>query len=165
MAAFAAMLTTQAVCFVLLPHATAPALFVTLAALVYLCYGGGFGTMPATAGDFFGLRHGGAIYGLMIIGWSIGGVIGPLLVAALVHGASYTTAFTTVAGLAAVAVVLPALTSRVAGELFVDLFNVLDNQDSVRNQDLVAGQGGTAFGQPLQWVQPRRAFLGARLRF
>lgn len=53
----------------------------------------------------------------------------------------------------------------VAGELFVDLFNVLNNQDSVRNQDLVAGQGGTAFGQPLQWVQPRRAFLGARLRF
>ena len=53
----------------------------------------------------------------------------------------------------------------VAGEVFVDVFNVLNNQDSVRNQDLVAGQGGTAFGQPLQWVPPRRAFLGARLRF
>jgi hypothetical protein len=55
--------------------------------------------------------------------------------------------------------------AQAAVEVFVDVFNVLDNQDSVRNQDLVAGQGGTAFGQPLQWVQPRRAFLGARLRF
>ena len=54
---------------------------------------------------------------------------------------------------------------QAAVELFVDVFNVLDNQGSIRNQDLVAGQGGTAFGQPLQWVPPRRAFLGARLRF
>jgi hypothetical protein len=50
-------------------------------------------------------------------------------------------------------------------EFFVDLFNVLNNQDSTRNQDLVAGQGGVAFGDPLQYVQPRRAFLGARIRF
>jgi len=35
----------------------------------------------------------------------------------------------------------------------------------VRNQDLVAGSGGIAFGSPIQWVQPRRAFLGARFRF
>ncbi|MCC7179832.1 MAG: TonB-dependent receptor [Acidobacteria bacterium] len=50
-------------------------------------------------------------------------------------------------------------------EFFVDLFNVLNNQDPVRNQDLVAGSGATAFGDPIQWVQPRRAFLGARFRF
>lgn len=50
-------------------------------------------------------------------------------------------------------------------ELFVDLFNVLDTQGTVRTQDLVAGQGGIAFGQPTQFVQPRRAFLGARVRF
>jgi hypothetical protein len=54
---------------------------------------------------------------------------------------------------------------RAAAEVFVDLFNVLDNQDAVRNQDLVAGQGGVAFGNGLQFIQPRRAFLGARLRF
>ena len=54
---------------------------------------------------------------------------------------------------------------QAAAEVFVDLFNVLDNQGAVRNQDLVAGQGGIAFGQGLQWVQPRRAFLGARVRF
>ena len=54
-----------------------------------------------------------------------------------------------------------ATSAAAAAEVFVDLFNVLDNQDAVRNQDLVAGQGGIAFGNGLQWVQPRRAFLGA----
>jgi hypothetical protein len=50
-------------------------------------------------------------------------------------------------------------------EFFADIFNVLNNQGATRNQDLVAGSGGNAFGAPIQWVQPRRAFLGARLRF
>lgn len=50
-------------------------------------------------------------------------------------------------------------------EIFVDMFNILNNQNAVRNQDLVAGQGTTSFGDPILWVQPRRAFLGARVRF
>ncbi|MBO0867773.1 MAG: OFA family MFS transporter [Micromonosporaceae bacterium] len=114
MVAFMAMLGIQGICFLILPHATAPALFVILAALVYLCYGGGFGTMPATAGDYFGLPNAGAIYGLMIVGWSIGGVIGPLLVAGLINGKVYTTAFTTIAVIALVAIALP-LVTRVPG--------------------------------------------------
>ena len=66
--------------------------------------------MPATAGDFFGIRNSGAIYGLMIIAWSIGGVGGPLLVAALVNGKDYTTAFTVVGIIALAAMILPLLT-------------------------------------------------------
>ena len=54
---------------------------------------------------------------------------------------------------------------KAAAEVFIDVFNVLDNQDAVRNQDLVAGQGGVAFGDGLTFIQPRRAFLGLRLRF
>jgi hypothetical protein len=50
-------------------------------------------------------------------------------------------------------------------EFFVDIFNVFDNQDSIRNQDLVAGAGATAFGQPIRFLDPRRFFLGARLTF
>jgi MFS transporter, OFA family, oxalate/formate antiporter len=115
MTAFVAMLAIQGVCFLILPHATAPALFAVLGALVYLCYGGGFGTMPATAGDHFGLRGAGAIYGLMLVGWSIGGVVGPLLVANLINGKSYTVAFTTIGLLALVSIVLPVIT-RPAGE-------------------------------------------------
>ena len=50
-------------------------------------------------------------------------------------------------------------------EVFVDVFNVLDNQDSIRNQDLVAGTGGIAFGEGIRFVGPRRFFLGARVSF
>lgn len=50
-------------------------------------------------------------------------------------------------------------------EFFVDLFNVTNNQSPIRNQDLVAGSGGKAFGSPILWVEPRRAFLGARVKF
>jgi hypothetical protein len=53
----------------------------------------------------------------------------------------------------------------VTGELFVDVFNVFNNQDSTRNQDLVAGTGGVAFGQGLTFSDPRRAFLGVRVSF
>ena len=50
-------------------------------------------------------------------------------------------------------------------EFFVDLFNVMNSQGSIRNQDLVAGSGGKAFGDPILWVNPRRAFLGTRVKF
>ncbi len=50
-------------------------------------------------------------------------------------------------------------------EFFVDLFNIANSQGSIRNQDLVAGSGGKAFGDPILWVNPRRAFLGARVKF
>lgn len=80
MPAFAAMLGLQGVSLLLLPHAGNAALWFVLAAVVYLCYGGGFGTMPATAGDYFGVKYAGAIYGLMLIAWSIAGVVGPILI-------------------------------------------------------------------------------------
>ena len=57
---------------------------------------------------------------------------------------------------------------RLAGyglELFADVFNLLNDQDAVRNQDLVAGTGGNAFGDGIRFTPPRRVFLGARLRF
>src|SRR6185369_3406997 len=101
MPAFALMLGLQGVCLLLLPHASNKALFFVLAAVIYLCYGGGFGTMPATAGDFFGVRYAGAIYGLMLIGWSLGAVIGPLIISALIGSAkNYTLAYTVIAVIA-----------------------------------------------------------------
>ncbi|MGH9457441.1 MAG: carboxypeptidase regulatory-like domain-containing protein [Thermoanaerobaculia bacterium] len=50
-------------------------------------------------------------------------------------------------------------------EMFVDVFNVLDDQSVIREQDLLAGQGSSAFGEAIQWVAPRRFFVGARLNF
>ncbi len=112
MKAFLGMLGLQAICFFLLPRASAFAVFAVLAALIYLAYGGGFGTMPATAADYFGTPNAGAIYGAMIVAWSIGGVVGPLATALLYEasGQSYTLPFTVIAVVALVALVLPIIT-------------------------------------------------------
>ncbi len=50
-------------------------------------------------------------------------------------------------------------------EFFVDMFNIFNNQSEVRLMDLVAGQGGTSFGEATEWITPRRAFIGARFKF
>ncbi len=112
MQAFLGMLGLQALCFFILPHAGVFIVFAVLAALVYLAYGGGFGTMPATAADYFGTPNAGAIYGAMIVAWSIGGVVGPLVTALLYEssGKSYTLPFTVIAVVAVVALALPLLT-------------------------------------------------------
>ena len=112
MPAFAAMLGLQGVCLLILPHAGNAILWFVLAAVIYLCYGGGFGTMPATAGDFFGVKNAGAIYGLMLIGWSIGGVIGPIVISTLLGDGepNYTLAYTTMGVIALVSVALTFIT-------------------------------------------------------
>jgi OFA family oxalate/formate antiporter-like MFS transporter len=117
MRAFLGMLALQAVCFAVLPHAAAFAVFVVLAALIYLAYGGGFGTMPATAADFFGTPNAGAVYGAMIVAWSIGGVVGPLVTAALyeANGQSYTVPFTVIAVVALISLALPLITRMPTG--------------------------------------------------
>jgi hypothetical protein len=54
---------------------------------------------------------------------------------------------------------------KLTTEFFVDLFNLFNDQATVRTEDLVAGTGTTAFGDDITWVQPFRAFFGARVRF
>ena len=48
---------------------------------------------------------------------------------------------------------------------FADIFNLFDNQDATRNQDLLAGAGGNDFGDGIRFTPPRRMFLGVRLNF
>jgi OFA family oxalate/formate antiporter-like MFS transporter len=113
MPAFLGILGIQAVCLLIIPHAANAALFAVLAALIYTCYGGAFGTMPSTAGRFFGVRNVGGIYGLMLVGWSIGGVIGPLLIASLIGDSkSYTRGFTIIGIITIVAMVIPLITRK-----------------------------------------------------
>jgi OFA family oxalate/formate antiporter-like MFS transporter len=110
MRAFLGMLLVQGVAFLILPH-VAFGIFAILAALIYLSYGGGFGTMPATAADFFGTPNAGAIYGAMIVAWSIGGVVGPLVAAKLYESSGgYTLPFTVLGIVALVSAVLPLIT-------------------------------------------------------
>lgn len=57
------------------------------------------------------------------------------------------------------------LPRRTTLELFLDIFNALDDQATIREQDVVAGVGTSAFGDPISWVSPRRFYLGARFLF
>ncbi len=117
MRSFVGILGIQGLALLALPHASSAALFVVLAAVIYTCYGGGFGTMPSTAGRFFGVKEAGGIYGLMLVGWSIGGIVGPLTVAALAGSGepkNYTFAFTVVGIIALVGALIPLFTRQPA---------------------------------------------------
>ena len=50
-------------------------------------------------------------------------------------------------------------------DFFLDIFNVLDDQQVIRVQDLTGGGEGFEFLEGINFVQPRRYFIGARLRF
>ncbi|HEV2582276.1 MAG TPA: OFA family MFS transporter [Ktedonobacteraceae bacterium] len=73
------------------------------ASIIGLCYGGGFGTMPAFAADFFGPRNAGTIYGAMLTAWSAGAIVGPILIASV----DFRTALYIIAVIMAVSTVLP----------------------------------------------------------
>jgi len=80
-AVFLVMFLLQAVLFLLLARAHQFGLFSLLAFLILLCYGGGFGTMPAFAADYFGAKQVGSIYGLMLTAWGAAALFGPTLIA------------------------------------------------------------------------------------
>lgn len=58
-----------------------------------------------------------------------------------------------------------ALTEQIETDFFLDVFNAFDDQQTVRVQDLENGGDGFEFLEGMNFVQPRRYFLGARLRF
>jgi OFA family oxalate/formate antiporter-like MFS transporter len=110
---FLSMFILQAVLFALLAialNAQSYAVLITLGFIVALCYGGGFGTMPAFTADYFGPKKAGSIYGLMLTAWSAGGILGPILIAQvkdLTKG--YTGALYIIAGIMIVSALLPLL--------------------------------------------------------
>jgi OFA family oxalate/formate antiporter-like MFS transporter len=80
---FRIMLATQIIAFLLLTIVGDPWLFGTLICYVLLCYGGGFGTMPAFVLDVFGVRLMAVAYGAILTAWSAGGIVGPQMIAFL----------------------------------------------------------------------------------
>jgi OFA family oxalate/formate antiporter-like MFS transporter len=105
---FVVMFLLQAVLFVLLAQVSAYALFAAIAFLIISMYGGGFGTMPAFAADYFGAKNVGKIYGLMLTAWGFGGVLGPLLISFVVdQTGEYTTALYILAAMLLVSALLP----------------------------------------------------------
>jgi OFA family oxalate/formate antiporter-like MFS transporter len=107
---FQVMFLAQAIAFFLLSRVHTFGGLAVLAFIVLLCYGGGFGTMPAFAADFFGARNVGSIYGLMLTAWGLGGLLGPTLIAQVRQSTGYyTEALDLIAGIMLLSAALPFL--------------------------------------------------------
>ncbi len=105
---FLIMFLLQAVLFFLLPSMRAFTLLALVCFIIISCYGGGFGTMPAFAADYFGTKWVGSIYGLMLTAWGFAGVFGPLLIANIRQATgSYGGALITIACILLVSSLLP----------------------------------------------------------
>jgi OFA family oxalate/formate antiporter-like MFS transporter len=111
-ATFAVMFILQVLLFWFLPNIATISLMTIATFVVLMCYGGGFGTMPAFTADYFGPKNVGPIYGLMLTAWGFASAVGPLLIAYMRQSAgSYTGALHVIAGVMAVSILLPILVS------------------------------------------------------
>ena len=103
----------QAAIFFLLPHLHAVGAFQVAFAVIGLCYGGGFGTMPSFTADFFGPKSMGGIYGWMLLAWSAGAIPSPIM-AAHFHQTTgtFSTSLRIIAMVMVGSLVLPLLARR-----------------------------------------------------
>src|SRR5580658_7268190 len=109
---FAIMYVFQFGLFWLLPSLSSVAVITVVSFVILMCYGGGFGTMPAFAADYFGSKNVGPIYGLMLTAWGFASAFGPLLIAHMRQSSgSYATGLHVIAGIVAVSMLLPILVS------------------------------------------------------
>jgi len=107
----------QAAIFFLLPHLDSVALFTAAIAVIGLCYGGGFGTMPSFTADFFGARNMGGIYGWILLAWGAGAIPSPLLIARVRETTgNYSGAIQVIAVVMLLCVALPLLAKAPARE-------------------------------------------------
>jgi OFA family oxalate/formate antiporter-like MFS transporter len=97
-AVLVAIFLGQAGCFLLLTQVGSAFAFAVAGALVLFLYGGSSGTMPAAVADAYGADRVGSVYGPMLTAWGLGGVLGPMLLAALREATgAYTTGLLAVA--------------------------------------------------------------------
>jgi OFA family oxalate/formate antiporter-like MFS transporter len=109
---FVTMFLIQIGLFWILPGTSSAAILTVVAFTILMCYGGGFGTMPAFTADYFGSKNVGPIYGLMLTAWGSASAFGPLLIAHMQQGSgSFTSGLHVIAGIMAVSVILPILVS------------------------------------------------------
>jgi len=109
---FVVMFLLQVGLFWMLPSLSSVAILTVVSFIVLMCYGGGFGTMPAFTADYYGAKNYGPIYGLMLTAWGTASAFGPLLIAHMRQSSgSYTSGLHVIAGIMAVSILLPILVS------------------------------------------------------
>jgi len=115
---FLSMFLVQAIVFWIMPRIHSFSPFTIFCFIILLCYGGGFGTMPAFAADYFGARDVGSIYGLTLTAWGFAGVFGPMLIANIRQSTGrYSHALTIIAVIMLVSAIIPLIVKppRVSG--------------------------------------------------
>jgi len=109
---FVFMFIAQAILFWCLPSIHSVTALTVVAFVILMCYGGGFGSMPAFAADYFGSKNVGPIYGLMLTAWGFASAFGPLLIAAMRQSSgTYRSGLHIISLIMAVSVLLPTLVS------------------------------------------------------
>jgi OFA family oxalate/formate antiporter-like MFS transporter len=107
---FVVMFALQFGLFWALPSMRGVTILTSVAFLILMCYGGGFGTMPAFAADYFGSSNVGPIYGLMLTAWGVASAFGPLLLARTLRATGdYASGLRIIAAVMAVSTILPIL--------------------------------------------------------
>jgi OFA family oxalate/formate antiporter-like MFS transporter len=107
---FVVMFLVQTGLFLLLPRLHSASAVTVTSFIILMCYGGGFGTMPAFAADYFGSTNVGSIYGLMLTAWGFASAFGPLLIAHLRQASgNYSSGLHVIALIMAFSIVLPLL--------------------------------------------------------
>lgn len=81
--AFRLLLLVEVLCFFLLIFVENPLVFSALVCIILLCYGGSFGILPSLVKDEFGTQTMASMYGKMLTGWGVGGLLGTLFTAFL----------------------------------------------------------------------------------
>jgi MFS transporter, OFA family, oxalate/formate antiporter len=105
---FVTMYLIQVALFWLMPTVHATAMLTALTFVILMCYGGGFGTMPAFAADYFGSKNIGPIYGLMLTAWGFASAFGPVMIAKLREmGTSFAYGLHVIAVILLVSIVVP----------------------------------------------------------
>jgi len=106
--AFFAMYLTQAILFWNYHNISSPTLLLIVTFTIMICYGGGYGIAPAFTADYFGTRHVGPIFGLMLVPWAFPAAFGPLLFAYLRQATGgYNQPLYLIAGMITAAMILP----------------------------------------------------------
>jgi OFA family oxalate/formate antiporter-like MFS transporter len=124
---FLVMFLLQAVLFWVFPSITTVAILTTVTFVVLMCYGGGFGTMPAFTADYFGAKNVGPIYGLMLTAWGFASAFGPLMIARLRETTgNYRGALHIIAVIMLVSAALPVVVRPPKSEAGLDVDRNLD---------------------------------------
>jgi OFA family oxalate/formate antiporter-like MFS transporter len=124
---FVVMFVIQVGLFWLLPSLSSVAILTVVSFIILMCYGGGFGTMPAFAADYFGSKNVGPIYGLMLTAWGTASAFGPLLIGYMRESSgSYVSGLHVIACIMALSAVLPVLVAPPKSENLPSRHSLVD---------------------------------------